>query len=408
MKGTRSRRAGASCSGINSEIAERFPGRITIAEDLRNRAEITAGVEDGGAGFGAQWDSQFVHPIREVLIAPRDEARHMATVAHALTHHYNGDAFRRVIYTESHDEVANGKARIPHEIAPGDPSHLAAQKRSTLGAALMFTAPGIPMLFQGQEFLQGDWFQDTVPLDWDQSETFRGIVRLYRDLIRLRLNRSGVTRGLDRTRHRRASDRRGAQARRLPPLAGGRPGRRRRGGRELQPRAHAGSIAIGFPREGLGSSASTPTGAATARISAASKATTSKPRPWRATACLGLPRLPSVLTARSSSHRIERDAPRSSERLGGLSAGLVGVGLVPSHQSANGVRRSCVQGFRVVTAGTHLVLDRIQRIGLGDDRSRGLRDGLPQTANGAGDAVESAANDAADRRRQEVAAPAVS
>jgi 1,4-alpha-glucan branching enzyme len=69
-------------------------------------------------------------------------------------------------------------------------------RRSTLGAALMLTAPGIPMLFQGQEFLQGDWFQDTVPLDWDQSETFRGIVRLYRDLVRLRLNRSGVTRGL--------------------------------------------------------------------------------------------------------------------------------------------------------------------------------------------------------------------
>jgi 1,4-alpha-glucan branching enzyme len=45
----------------------------------------------------------------------------MATVAHALGHHYNGDPFQRVIYTESHDEVANGKARIPHEIAPGDP-----------------------------------------------------------------------------------------------------------------------------------------------------------------------------------------------------------------------------------------------------------------------------------------------
>jgi 1,4-alpha-glucan branching enzyme len=181
---------------INGEFAERFPGRITIAEDLRNRAEITAEVDAGGAGFGAQWDSEFVHPIREVLIAPRDEERHMATVAHALTHHYNGDAFRRVVYTESHDEVANGKARIPHEIAPGDPAHWAAQKRSTLGAALMLTAPGIPMLFQGQEFLQGDWFEDTVPLDWDQSEAFRGIVRLYRDLIRLRLNRGDVTRGL--------------------------------------------------------------------------------------------------------------------------------------------------------------------------------------------------------------------
>ena len=46
------------------------------------------------------------------------------TVAHALTHHYNGDPFQRVVYTESHDEVANGKARIPHEIAPDDPAHL--------------------------------------------------------------------------------------------------------------------------------------------------------------------------------------------------------------------------------------------------------------------------------------------
>jgi 1,4-alpha-glucan branching enzyme len=178
---------------INEEVQSRFPGRITIAEDLRNVDAIT---HPAGAGFGAQWDSQFVHPVREVLIAPDDDHRHMATVAHALRHHYNGDPFQRVIYTESHDEVANGKARIPHEIAPDDNSHWAAQKRATLGAALVLTAPGIPMLFQGQEFLQGEWFQDTVPLDWDQSREFRGIVRLWRDLIRLRLDRDGVSAGL--------------------------------------------------------------------------------------------------------------------------------------------------------------------------------------------------------------------
>ena len=131
---------------------------------------MTAAGRGRRRGFGAQWDAQFVHPVREVLIAPDDAHRHMGTVAHALTHHYNGDPFQRVIYTESHDEVANGKARIPHEIAPGDPAHWAAQKRSTLGAALVLTAPGIPMLFQGQEFLEGEWFRDTVPLDWDQSQ----------------------------------------------------------------------------------------------------------------------------------------------------------------------------------------------------------------------------------------------
>jgi 1,4-alpha-glucan branching enzyme len=77
-----------------------------------------------------------------------------------------------------------------------DPSGWYAQKRSTMAAAMVFTAPGIPMLFQGQEFLEGGSFRDTVPLDWEQRDEFRGIVRLYRDLIHLRLNRQGLTRGL--------------------------------------------------------------------------------------------------------------------------------------------------------------------------------------------------------------------
>jgi 1,4-alpha-glucan branching enzyme len=150
----------------------------------------------GGAGYGSQWDDQFVHPIRAAVIAAEDEQRSMSAVASAITHRYNNDAFQRVIYSESHDEVANGRARVVHEIAPNDPNNWFAQKRSTLAAALVFTAPGIPMLFQGQEFLEGEWFRDTVPVDWDKSTEFKGIVRLYRDLIRMRLNRDGATRGL--------------------------------------------------------------------------------------------------------------------------------------------------------------------------------------------------------------------
>ena len=120
----------------------------------------------------------------------------MDAVRDAIAFNYDGDAFRRVIYSESHDEVANGKARVPQEVNPNDPTGWYAQKRSTLAAALVFTAPGIPMLFQGQEFLQGEWFRDDVPLDWELKEDFRGIVRLYRDLIHLRLNQKGETRGL--------------------------------------------------------------------------------------------------------------------------------------------------------------------------------------------------------------------
>jgi 1,4-alpha-glucan branching enzyme len=130
------------------------------------------------------------------VTTPEDEQRSLPAIRDAICYRYNDDAFDRVIYSESHDEVANGRARVPQEISPNDPKGWYARKRSTLAAAMVFTAPGIPLLFQGQEFLEGGWFRDTVPIDWDQCDEFRGIVRLYRDLIRLRLNRDGFTRGL--------------------------------------------------------------------------------------------------------------------------------------------------------------------------------------------------------------------
>lgn len=181
---------------INNDTRARFPHAITIAEDLRSNAWLTRPAEENGAGFHTQWDANFVHPVREVVILAQDEYRSMEAVRHAIDFRYDGDAFRRVVYSESHDEVANGKARVPQEIDPGDPEGWYAQKRSTLAAGLVFTAPGIPMLFQGQEFLQGQWFRDDVPLDWDLNEQFKGIVRLYRDLVLLRLNKKGHTRGL--------------------------------------------------------------------------------------------------------------------------------------------------------------------------------------------------------------------
>ena len=181
---------------INSEVARRFPGRITIAEDLQNNRWLTKDVGAGGAGFGSQWDGMFVHPIRQAVITPQDTQRSLSAIRDAICYRYNDDAFDRVIYSESHDEVANGSARVPQEISPNDPKGWYARKRSTLAAALVFTAPGIPMIFQGQEFLEGGWFRDTVPVDWDQREEFHGIVRMYRDLIRLRRNWNDLSRGL--------------------------------------------------------------------------------------------------------------------------------------------------------------------------------------------------------------------
>ena len=181
---------------INAEIDQTMPWKITIAEDLRGNASITGAVANGGQGFDAQWDSAFVYPVREALTTPHDADRDLPAVAAALTNSYNDDAFQRVIYTESHDEVANGKSRMPKEIMPGDAAHWFPKKRATLGAALVLTAPGVPMLFQGQEFLADGSFVDTEPLQWQHVEERRGLVHLYRDLIALRRNLHGTTPGL--------------------------------------------------------------------------------------------------------------------------------------------------------------------------------------------------------------------
>jgi 1,4-alpha-glucan branching enzyme len=181
---------------INEEIQQLFPGKISIGESMRGNPWVTKDVGAGGAGFNAQWDAEFVRSVRQAVIARDDASRDLGAVAKAIESRYDLDVFRRVIFTESHDEVANGRARVPEEIWPGKVDSWFSKKRSTLGSALVLTSPGIPMIFEGQELLEDRWFQDKVPIDWSRAEDEHGILRMYRDLIALRRNLLGVTRGL--------------------------------------------------------------------------------------------------------------------------------------------------------------------------------------------------------------------
>jgi 1,4-alpha-glucan branching enzyme len=181
---------------ITRSTDQREPWKLHIAEDLRGNGWIVRAHELGGAGFDTQWDSEFVHPVRRAVIETNDWQRSMDAVRRAVEHRYEGDAFKRVIYSESHDEVANGHARVPEEIWPGQAGSWYSRKRSTLAAALVFTSPGIPMLFQGQEILEDRWFKDDDPIDWTRLETYAGVHALYRDLVRLRRDWWDTTRGL--------------------------------------------------------------------------------------------------------------------------------------------------------------------------------------------------------------------
>ena len=70
----------------------------------------------------------------------------------------------------SHDEVANGRSRVPETINPGAADSWPSRKRAALGLALVLTSAGMPLLFQGQEFCEDRWFNDRTPLSWHKTQ----------------------------------------------------------------------------------------------------------------------------------------------------------------------------------------------------------------------------------------------
>ena len=82
------------------------------------------------------------------------------------------------------------------EIDPENPAGIWARRRCLQAAGVILTSPGVPMLFQGQEFIEDGCFDDTVMLDWEKAARFKGIRMAFRDLIRLRRNHDGGSRGL--------------------------------------------------------------------------------------------------------------------------------------------------------------------------------------------------------------------
>jgi 1,4-alpha-glucan branching enzyme len=180
---------------VNNDKNASLPWKISIAEDLQNNDWITKPTAAGGAGFDAQWDPVFRDAVRSAVAAPHDADRDMGALAAAIGKSYNSSGmFQRILYVESHDEASS--RRLPDVIWQGNATGLHARKRSTLAAGIVFTSPGIPMIFQGQEFLEWLVWSDKQPMDWSKAATFSSIHNLYRDLIKVRRNCYDNTRGL--------------------------------------------------------------------------------------------------------------------------------------------------------------------------------------------------------------------
>ena len=143
-----------------------------------------------------------VNVLRDVVSKVNDSDRDLGAVKGVIEKKMASDVFTRVVYTENHDQVGHppGQNRLPALIDINDHESIFAKKRSTLAAAIMLTSPGIPMIFQGQEMLETRAFGFNTPTNMDFSRAedpnVKGIVQMYRDLIALRRNLTGKTRGL--------------------------------------------------------------------------------------------------------------------------------------------------------------------------------------------------------------------
>jgi 1,4-alpha-glucan branching enzyme len=164
-------------------IREDYPGKISVAEDS---------VGDGR--FDASWEYDF-HGVDRDGVVPQllrssDAARRVEEIARRVE---SDLGFRRVIYTENHDETGklNGKRRLITEVSEHDPHGLKARRKNALAAVLTLTSPGVPLLFMGQELLEPREFHDSNPLDWQRGDdAFRSFL-LHRDLVHLRRNLAG-------------------------------------------------------------------------------------------------------------------------------------------------------------------------------------------------------------------------
>ena len=176
---------------INDMIHTNYTGKISISEDVYNYD-----------GFDSAWDTSFPGYFTPVLTAASDSSRDMSVVANAVQYNvrYGGTAGSgRVAFLESHDVVGdlNGGIRLVTAVDPVTPNSYRARKLSTLGAIVTLTSPGVPMIFQGQEMLENQQFSSTRLVDWTKTNTYSGIVQLYRDLIGARRDLKGYTPGLE-------------------------------------------------------------------------------------------------------------------------------------------------------------------------------------------------------------------
>lgn len=139
------------------------------------------------AGWNDSWHTLAVAQVREGSYKGL-EWGDMETLAERLDPKADGysGALEVVRYLESHDQ-----ARLVYEVRQNPDAADRALQRSVLGAALLLSTPGIPMLYMGQEFAtatSSEELEDDDSLSWEalEDDGVKWLFECYQRLIWLR------------------------------------------------------------------------------------------------------------------------------------------------------------------------------------------------------------------------------
>lgn len=189
-------------------VAEDFSGSWLVAADMEKsewQGQGPGSFEKKGMGFGGVWNDRFHDDLLEMSQGIGSADRLMD----GITNHHGVTGWdKAVTYAHSHDEVGNtgnwiarGAAASKDDEAVKQPYPRAVARTAS---AITLTGPGIPMLFQGEEYLANNDFKHGLTSTWgtdmswldfqvtpdklDRFDRMLGMDRSEREVERSRMN----------------------------------------------------------------------------------------------------------------------------------------------------------------------------------------------------------------------------
>jgi 1,4-alpha-glucan branching enzyme len=193
------------CQDLTATLHAHRPGALNHAEYWNVNPYVVKGPPDG-AGFDTTLTDGLRIGIRDVVgnaSAPDERPLNMTGLARSLWPEGFLEQWRFVQGPENHDIVYDGREeRIARLGDPANPRSWFARSRARVATGLSLTAPGIPMLFMGQEFLEDKQWADDFVSHHDLLLYWAGLdrgdkqmldhVRCTRELLDLRRRFSGL------------------------------------------------------------------------------------------------------------------------------------------------------------------------------------------------------------------------